>query len=249
MTKDKVQQLSFFGLKYERFLTDDVNLEKLEKEQRDYSYIAIYSYKKIDLNNFDLSKIQQTPIINLTQSLEEIFKNFSTLTRRGIRKAEAMPDLKFSIPDANVDTSFKFYKEIKIKDGTIPDLKREFQRCVFFNAYFRNKIISSISFYDNGSCLRCKHIVSSRKEMGEQSKIAAYAARKLIWEICKYGQNHGYKKIDLGGINFDDPIKRGIAEFKGSFGGTIQDVYIYRYETELFKFLKRMLNYFRMNIH
>jgi len=249
MSKDKIQDLSFLGLKYARFLADDINLEKLEKEKGDHSYIAIYSYKKIHLKDFELFKIQQTPIIDLTQSPEEIFKKFHTLTRRGVRHAEAFPDLRFSIPDDNINRSYKFYKEIKIKDGIIPDIRREFQNCIFFNAYFKDKIVASISFYDNGSCLRCKHIVSLRKEMGGESRIAAYAARKLVWEICKYGKNRGYKKIDLGGINFNDPAKRGVAQFKGSFGGIIQDIYIYRYETKAFKFARSVLNYFRRNIH
>lgn len=249
MPNDKIQDLSILGLKYARFLSDDIDAARLEKEKGDYSYIAVYSYKKLSLQGFTLFKIQRTPIIDVTQRLEEIFQNFHTLTRRGIRRSEEMPDLRLSIPDNAMDASYEFYKKIKTEDGVVPDMKREFQHCLFFNAYYKGNLISSISFYDNGSCLRCKHIVSSRKEMGDQSKIAAYAARRLIWEICKYAQDRGYAKIDLGGINFDDPAKRGIAQFKSSFGGIVEDVYIYRYETALFKRVKKLLNYLGRNIH
>lgn len=245
----KIQDLSILGFKYARFLADNAHADAFAEERKHYSYLMVYSYQKVNLDGFELFKIQQTPIIDLQQSLDDIFMNFRTLTRRGIRKSELMPELRFCVPDADTSSSFNFYKKIKSQDGVIPDIKREFQNCIFFNAYFKNELISSISFYDNGILLRCKHIVSARKELGLQSKIAAYAARRLVWEAAKYGKSRGYLKLDLGGINFTDPVKEGVAQFKSSFGGVIQDVFIYRYETRTFKALKKILNFFSKNIH
>lgn len=249
MSNNKVQDLSICGLRYARFLGERIDVRALEAERDSYRYIEVYSYMPLEAAGFALFRIQKTPVIDLAQSLDEIFGRFHTLTRRGIRRSEELPDLTVRIPDSDESGSYRFYKKVKKKDGVIPDLGREFQRCLFMNAYYKNRMIASISFYDNGRALRCKHIVSLRKEMGEESNVAAFAARRLVWEVCRYGKERGYAKVDLGGINFEDPAKRGVAQFKSSFGGDIRDVYVYRHETSLFALLKRALNWFGRNIH
>ena len=248
-SNDKIQDLSIWGLKYSRFLAHDIDLAFLKKEQMSYSYIVIFSYQKFQLDGFRLIKIQPTPIIDLAPSLEAIFSGFRKTTRNEIRKTEKMPDLKFEISRRGLDDYFRFYKQIKIQDGARPDIKREFKNCLFANAYLDNQLIASMSFSDNGRCLRCKHVASLRKAMGSESKIAGYAGRRLIWEVLKYGKNNGYQKLDLGGVTPGDPSKAGIFAFKTSFGGTIEDSYIYAYETKLFRRLRGLVNYFNRNIY
>ncbi len=248
IAKNKPQILSIFGLKYIRLILDEINPQETKSLKKDYDYIVIYAYKKPDINDFDI-KEQIISIIDLSQNPDEIFKKFKKNTRNEIRKTDSIKNLEFKIPDNNFNKSYRFYKKIKKQDGVIPDIKKEFSGCLFFNASLNNKIIASVSVYDTGQILRLKHIVSSRKKDNFDSRLSGYATRKIIWEIIKYGNNHKYKKLDMAGVNLTDPSKKGITEFKQSFGGEIIANYICRYKTKKFNFFQKIINFFGMNIN
>ncbi|MDP2947297.1 MAG: hypothetical protein Q8N88_04215 [Nanoarchaeota archaeon] len=69
------------------------------------------------------------------------------------------------------------------------------------------------------------------------------ATRRLVYEVCKYGKEHNYKLFDLGSMPADlkDKKKAGIAAFKGSFGGTLEDEYTYTYKSKLYKFFEKLV--------
>ena len=248
MIPSKVQTASFVGFRYIRLLVENITREEVDKLKRKYSYIFIYSYSKLDLNEFHL-KEQRTSIIDLSQSLDDIFKNFKKNTRNEIRKVDHIDGLRFVLPDKNTRASYRFYKKIKIADKVIPDIYKEFNGCIFANTYYNNKLIASISSYDNGEIIRLKHIVSLRKDRNFSDKLAGYATRKLIWELCRYGKKLNYKRLDLAGVNITDPAKQGIVKFKESFGGKITDIYTYRYQRKIFTALKEFIRIFKMNIN
>jgi len=245
--EDIVQDLSFLGLRYARILTDDISNEEAARLVTTYSYVHIYSGKQAALDGFQ-ERLQPTPIIDLTQNLDDIFKKFRRDTRAGIKKSGEINDLRFLEPTRNIDESYDFYKYVKKRDGVLPDLKREFAGCIFFNAYLDNRLLVSMSFYDNGITLRSKHIVSLRKEIGSRSKLVAFATRRLVWDVCQYAKERKYLKLDLGGINFSDSVKSGVADFKQSFGADIVNFYVYRYETRQFSLARRTLNVIGKNI-
>jgi lipid II:glycine glycyltransferase (peptidoglycan interpeptide bridge formation enzyme) len=244
---DLIQDLSICGLKYARILTARATPEELEAFKKTYSYINIYCYSPFVYSGFT-SRIQPTLLIDLSQDLDQIFGNFNANTRNHVHRAENNGDLELKVFDTAADISYKFYSWIKSLDGAHPDLKREFSRCHLLNAYWTGKMIVTMSFYDNGSYIRSKHIASSRKFMGKDAKVVAHASRALIWEVCKWSKAHGRGMFDLGGINYTDASKAGIREFKRSFGGIETDVGIHRYATRLFLALKRGLNVFNKNI-
>lgn len=246
--EDIIQRFSVLGLHCLRVITDAVDPGEAKELKKKSSYIHIYAYKKAGLPDFRM-RIQPTYIIDLTKSEGEIFSGFNETCRKHIRRAERNSDLGFTALDGDFYASHSFYKKFKVADGAIPDIKKEFVNCLFFNAYYKGKMLVSMSFYDNGVVLRAKHAASPRKEMGEESKIVAHASRKLIWEVCKWGRSHGRKKFDLGGLNFADSAKAGINEFKRSFGGDLAEVYIYKHETPLFVYFKKMLNWFNKNLN
>jgi len=244
-----VTDSSILCFKYVRLILADINFDEIEKLKKKYSYIFFYLYnKKIDLEGFSITE-KKTPIIDLSQSLDGIFRKFKKNTRNEIRKTEKIARLEFKNANNGIGQSFRFYKKIKKKDGVCPDIKADFKGCKFFNAYLAGKLIVSISCYDNRRILRLKHIVSLRKEKDFDSRIIGYATRRIIWEICKYGKGSNYKKIDLGGINFSEQGKGGVTQFKESFGAEIIDVYVYRYETRIFKLLKKILELFKRKIN
>lgn len=239
----KNQRNSFLGLRYIRALVEKPDYAEIEKLKNEYEYIFIYSYEKPDLKDFKI-KPQPSPIIDLSKGPDEIFKNFKKNTRNEIRKAEKIRELKFKNLDNDFNGSYRFYRKIKGTDGVKPDIKGEFKGCLFFNAYLNGKMVVSVTCYDNGKILRLKHIVSSRKEKDFDSKIAGYATRNIVWEICKYGTKNNYKILDLAGAT-----KEGITKFKQSFGGEEKTVYICRYETKLFSRIKKIVNFFGKNIN
>jgi lipid II:glycine glycyltransferase (peptidoglycan interpeptide bridge formation enzyme) len=243
---DLIQDLSIYGLKYARILTARAKPEELEALKKKYSYIHIYCYSTFVYSGFT-SRIQPTLLIDLSQDLDQIFGNFNANTRNHVRRAEKNNDLELKVLDTAADMSYKFYSRIKSMESAYPDLKREFSGCHLFNAYWTGNMIVTMSFYDNGSYIRSKHIASSRKLMGKDAKVVAHASRALIWEVCKWGKAHGRGMFDLGGINYTDASKAGIREFKRSFGGIEADVGIHRYATRLFLALKKGLNLFNKN--
>ena len=245
---DLVQDVSFFGCTYARILSRCVTREEAEGLKKKYHYIHLYSFEKENLPlDFDVL-IQRTLIFDLSKDLEEIFKNFNDTCKKHIRRGERDADVTLVALDDNFTASYALYAKVKRQEGARPDIKKEFKNCIFFNAYFKGEMIVTMSFYDNGEIIRAKHIASLRKEKGEYAKIIAHASRRLNWEVMKWGKAQGRKVFDIGGIT-DDPAKIGIREFKQSFGGTDADVYIYRYTTFTFVFLKKILHLFGKNIN
>ncbi len=243
-----LQQLSLFGLRYIREFVDTVSLEDAKKLSAAYSYVFIYSYTPTELPHFKI-RMQPTPILKLDRPLPEIFGAFKKNTRNEIHKTERLPELECKGPDRDVRASYQLYAKIKRGDGVRPDIKREFKHCLFFNAYWNKKLVVSVSCYDNGKYLRLKHIVSLRKERGFDSRVAGYATRRIIWDICRWGNMSGRAWLDLGGINLAEKEKSGITAFKQSFGGEIVPMYIYRYETPAFARIKKCINLLGYNLN
>ncbi len=245
--EDVVQDVSLWGLKYARILSERLTRGDGEYLKKTYSYVHAYSFQKEDLSGFDV-KVQRTPIIDLVQDEDLIFKKFNDTCKKHIRRAERNADLKLVALDDNKNAAYGLYAKVKSQDGAHPDMKKEFENCIFFNAYMKGEMIVTMSFYDNGEIIRAKHIASLRKEMTEDAKIVAQASRALNWEVMKWGKAHGRKIFDLGGIT-DDPAKAGIRDFKNSFGGDAVDIYMYRYSTPLFAYVKKAVNLLGKNIN
>ncbi len=245
--EDLVQDISFLGLRYARILSNRVTQEDAEGMKKRYHYVHIYSFEKENFSGFEI-RVQRTPIFDLSQDVDAIFKKFNDTCKKHIRRGERNPDLKLAALDDDASASYELYARVKSQEGACPDIKKEFENCIFFNAYMRGEMIVTMSFYDNGEIIRAKHIASLRKEMVEDAKIVAQASRCLNWEVMKWGKAHGRKLFDLGGIT-DDPNKAGIRDFKQSFGGDEVDVYMYRYTAPRFATLKKIINLFGRNIN
>lgn len=245
--EDVVQTISLFGCVYARVLSTRVTPNEADDLKKKYAYTHIYSFAKENLSHFDM-RIQRTLIFDLSQDLEAIFKKFNDTCKKHIRRGERTTDLTLKVLDGDFAGSYALYRRVKSQEGARPDIRKEFDRCIFFNAYLRGEMIVTMSFYDNGAIIRAKHIASVRKERAEDAKIVAYASRRLNWEVMKWGKAHGRSIFDLGGIT-DDPGKAGIREFKQSFGGDEVDIYMYRHMTPFFFLLKKILLLFGKNIN
>lgn len=211
----------------------------------DYIYLVSYNYIDLSFNNIDfsLNNIEYlkkiTPIIDLKNSVDNIFKKFRTNTRRGINQTFKIENLKFINLDKNYKEIYELNKNFEYSHGWKPTIIDEFINGYTFSAYYNNKIIAIISCNIDNNIIRVTNIASNRLENNnEYNKIVGYATRRLVYEICKWGVENNSEFFDLGIINLLDPTKKGIASFKSSFGGEIVDTYIYRYKSKQFLNLK-----------
>ena len=245
--EDIMQKLSYFGLPYARVLSRHITSAEAEKLKESYSYVHAYSFEKEHFTGFEM-KVQRTPIFDLTQREEDIFKKFNHTCKNLIRRAERNERLHIVPLDSDIAGSYALYARVKRHEGTRPDLAKEFENCLLFNAYIDDKMIVTMSFYDNGDIIRSKHIASVRKENPDEAKIIGQASRLINWEVMKWGKANGRKILDFGGVT-DDPTKAGIRDFKQSFGGKEVDIYMYRHVTPLFARVKAFVHIMGKNIN
>lgn len=242
-------EVSFFGFKYARLIASNGTMERPPEElKKKFSYVQIQSYTQLLMPGFvELKK--NAIIINLAPSLEEISKTFRDTTRNEINRTYKIDDLQFIVGDSNFQPLHFLHRSFDIKRGWMPAPQEELEKSLIFSAYYKGKPVSIITCFHNDTVLRVLELFSARYDSTkEENAIIGYATRRLIYEICKYGKEHGYIKLDLGGVNLDDSAKAGITRFKQSFNGSLVDVYTYLYSTHAFNMFKKMLKVFKIDI-
>lgn len=245
---DIIQDITVAGMRYVRILTESFNQQEADQLRSDYQHAEVYCFAPpTEISGFQRSK-QATYAINLTQGPDRIFANFHSTTRNQINKVSRNSDVTLKLLDPDEASSYELYAEVKKEDGANPDIRDEFVNCIYANAYLRGSLFVTITFYDNGVQLRLKHIASLRKCIGDDRKFVAHATRAIIWKLCEWASARGRTLLDLGGANFTDPAKAGITQFKGSFGGDLIELSIYRYDTPAFAEYRKQLNASGVNI-
>lgn len=235
-------------MRYARVFTESINNEEAEQLKRDYQHVEVYCFgPPTDLPGFQLRR-QSTYAVNLTHDLDSIFARFHKNTRYEIKSLSRNSDITLKLPDPDEASSYELYAAVKKADGANPDIREEFVNCIYANAYLRGSLFVTTTFYDNGIQLRCKHIASLRKSLGDDRKFAAQATRAIMWKMCEWGSANGRTLLDLGGVNFTDPTKVGVLHFKQSFGGDLIEISIYRYDTAAFTEYREQLNASGVNV-
>ncbi|MSR76484.1 MAG: peptidoglycan bridge formation glycyltransferase FemA/FemB family protein [Candidatus Ryanbacteria bacterium] len=222
-----------------RVILDDAALAGVLKAKK-HAYITGLSYDP-NLAGGDVSvvkKTKQTIIVEPNvMTDEEIVASFRDTTRNEVRRTFNAPELSFVLPDSNREESLKLYGEFE-EMGERPARKaRYFTQSLFAGAYWQGRLIASIICYDAKPVLRVNAIVSVRKDASEMSKHVSFATRRLVFELIRYARDHGYRQLDLGGINTTDEAKKGITAFKMSFGGVTKEEYTYTYKSSLFRYV------------
>jgi len=194
------------------------------------------------LVNFKL-RAKTTALINLEQTEDDIFGKFRDTTRNEIRRTYKNSDLSFRFFNSVDDESYDIYKDFEYLQGRLPAPKENLKNCLFFGAYYKNKLISAIYLIATRPYLRIRSIFSKRlrSEDKELYKIISNSTRRLIWEICQWGKKEDYKSLDMASVNFDNPKTANITKFKMSFGGKVVNEYTYTYTSFLYKLLEKMV--------
>lgn len=219
---------------------EKINIYTLNKLKEKYDYIYLVSYNFIDTQELNICVLEKkTPIIYLNESIDKIFKKFKSNTKNEIRKTYRIEELNFISFDKKYEQIFNLNKIFESSKGWKPTIIDEFKNGNTFSAYYKNELITFVFFNIDNNIIRISNIASNRKELlNEYNKIVGYSTRRIIYEICKWGIENDIEFIDLGIINLTDPLKKGIAQFKSSFGAQIIDTYIYRCKNKKFLDLK-----------
>jgi hypothetical protein len=116
--------------------------------------------------------------------------------------------------------------------------EEELKNSLLFFVSHRGIPISGMSCYSSEKRLRVGRIFSRRRAAGLDNLeriVFSGAARRIVYELCKFGVKGRFSTLDLGGVDFADPLKVGITNFKLSFGGAIVPVKIGRYSKPAFE--------------
>ncbi|PJE64575.1 MAG: hypothetical protein COU90_01925 [Candidatus Ryanbacteria bacterium CG10_big_fil_rev_8_21_14_0_10_43_42] len=213
-------------------LNDNLFLSLVKKKA--YSYIVGVSHKKLPVGPDIKIKHKKTINIYLNGTFDDIFKKFNDTSRNEIRKTFNMKEYFFKQGDVDMDAVYALYKPHRIEKKLEVRRKSFLAPCLIFTAYYNNELISVITCYDAKPYLRIQNIFSKlSNDDKEIRRITGYASRRLVYELCKYGNQRGYILLDMASANFTDPGKAGITQFKNSFGGRIEDEYIYTYRNTI----------------
>jgi len=224
-------------------MEDDKVDQYLDKSK--YQKIVIITYNELNLGKDFHINHKLTPNIYLNEDLDRIFSRFNETTRNEIRRTFKNSDLKFMARDKNFDKIYDLYKNFEYNQGRVPFNRGAMKEFSAFSAYYKGELFSLILCFDSFPYLRARSICSKRLEIEDKEiyKTISNATRRLIYEICKYGVEHGYKLFDLGSMPADlkNKKKAGIAAFKGSFGGKLEDEYTYTYKSKLYRFFEKLV--------
>ncbi len=225
-------EASILGLKYHRLLASSVSPEFTAPLKADFDYSFIVSYDGV-FNDPDYDVLDKNAcIIDVTQTEEEIINGFNATSRNELRRTYRTEGLAFHFGYTDFNTYYEFYKASEHARGWFPVPENELERCLLFSASFDGDYISGMSCYTGADTLRVSRIYSNRKlntNPAISGTIYGAAAKRIVLDITNYARLHGFKQIDLGGVDLDSPAKAGISNFKLSLGGKVIPVKIGRY--------------------
>ncbi len=241
MKKEKIK----LGLKIVEYilphLPKDFNFDKLKKE---FARATVITYDNIEPGGFQ-KRTRTTLLIDLKKlGQDDIFSQFKYETRHKIRKADKMENLKIVAADKNFEDNYLLYKNFEYKQGRVPFDKKQMKNSIYFSAYLNNHLVSHV-ICDNidNQVFRVKNISSVRLDVQDKKfyRELSFVSRRVMYEAIKYAEQQGIPLFDFNGVNLEDPTKKGISEFKMSFGGELSNEYIYTYKSPLVKLLEKIL--------
>lgn len=193
----------------------------------------VFAYSLHDLGDVPGFSRQQkwTQLLRLNRSPDELLGSLKKNSRYEVRRSYRDEGITIVVDDPDHTGCYRFYKDVKEADGVIPDIAEDFTSVRWINAYQGERLIVSTCWFDSGDVLRTKHIASTRKQETANAALVGRLTRRLFWEACLLGLSSGHRYVDLGGLDPDDPGKRGVAAFKQSFGGETVQIFVYRYAT------------------
>ena len=214
--------------------------------QKNYSYVVAISHTKIDVPASVAVKTKKTSCVDLQRSPEEILQSFHDTTRNEVRRTFSIPDFSFTCNDERFKEAYSMYKEFRRKKNLEIQPPLFFRSVLRFSAYLQGRLMAVVTCYDADPYLRIQNIFSAFPHNVGMQKYIGIATRRLIYDVCVYGSKKGRTYLDMASINLHNPAKKGITNFKLSFGGTIMDEYTYTYKSAFMRLLGSFRNIVRV---
>lgn len=223
----------YFFFTYARVILDDELLQHLIRKQA-YSYIVGVSHNKLFFDVPVSIRKKQTINIYVNKPMEKVLRGYNETARNEIRRTERMEELTFTVNDSNWDEVYAMYTAHRMARGLPIHPLAFLQWGILFNAYWNGKLISTITCYDAKPYLRIQNIFSRIAENNKElRRITGYVSRRLVYEICKFGNKGEYMLLDMASANFTNLARAGITQFKNSFGGEVTDEYTYTFKKNM----------------
>jgi len=236
----------------------EVHFSNVPYDIKNCDYLKFrYCKDKVNSKGF-VRKKELTTIIDLTQELEVIWKNMDNKDMRyWINRAER-EGIKIRINEGyeqfyQIFRSFMKKKGIKslfdiFGVGKI-SLNAMKQTGTLFVAEYNGEILAGTIYLENDKVIESWIGASKRLEVDKKKRTLVSCANRLAdWEAIKYAKEKGIKEFDLGGLWPEeeaekDRSKKGINDFKLSFGGKTVTRYSYeKIYSRAYRFLYNLYN-------
>ena len=188
-----------------------------------------YCKNKVEADGFKRNT-KYTSIIDLTQSLDEIWQNMNRKsTRHSIIKAQKQ-EIKIKI-NKKYEQFYNILKSIMEHKGFgsyLTKKKENFETIkrygTCFTAEYKNNVLGGNLYFEDKDNIILVYSASKRFTVSDNiAKMMGNINRLLQWEAIKYAKEKGIKTYDMGGLWSEEEAeqnqtKKGINFFKLSFG-------------------------------
>lgn len=219
------------GLLYHRMLAENVTLQDTISLKRDFDYSFVVSYGEFQDSEYQVVD-KNSYLLDVSRDIDSIFSTFNSTCRNEIRRTEKITELSFHDKVEDFDTIYSFHRESERERNWYPVPEDELRNSIVFYAAYKGIPISGMSCYSSRTRLRVGRIFSRRRANSLEALqpiVFSGAARRIVFELCKFAKNHGLVTLDLGGIDVADTAKSGLTKFKMSFNGAVVPVKIGRF--------------------
>ncbi|HPM08642.1 MAG TPA: peptidoglycan bridge formation glycyltransferase FemA/FemB family protein [Candidatus Pacearchaeota archaeon] len=231
----------------EIIISKDLSLAKKETVEdliKKNRKVSGYSFIDNLYSDLLIKKTHYTSIIDISKSIEEIYKSFDNSLKKNIRKAE---NNGFFVKKAEDIEDFNDYYNLlkKFRDNLgfrtdsydtakkmwdiLHNSTNESNYEVFLCLDINLEILSAMGVITNKEDRQLIEVSIARSQKSIKEKLTDNELLK--WEIIKWAKNNNFTYYDLAGINIEakkDTKEYNIARYKKNWGGATTPMYFYR---------------------
>ena len=237
-----ILRFNYQGSSYARIFCDRLSNSMAKNLKQNFDYVYVVAYKDIEDAEFEIIE-KKSAVIPLSDNIDNVFSKFHSTTRNEIRKSLKNISILVESNIKDWNKFYNFHKNCEKDRGWIPAPLDELKKSIIVSIKYLGDYIAAFSCYEGEGMLRVDRIFSARKSSKFEklrSVIFSSSSRRIVYELCKIGIGKECRFLDLGGVDLNDPVKRGISEFKMKFGSQIIPVKIGRFYNNKLKFENKL---------
>ena len=189
---------------------------------------------------------EQTSLINLKKTNEELFNQINSTFKRHIQRAEKTgitvkvdytPTVEKCHQIINEFSGFASHKKIAWNPRRIRALQ-QINKLIISEAFYKDKkLVTHVYLHDTS---RVVLLHSYHQNKNEEEELRGVANKFLHWQDISNFKSYGLELYDFGGINIEQ--HPGISSFKLAFGGNVVDGFSY---IETSPLLERLIDLYK----